>query len=111
MENTYRCTHDFVLVRNAKQTQSIKNFHRQNIQKALEAMAYQAPEQSSFKTTCLAISQQDFSAICDEVSRFCHELMVKYGKRRGSPDPADRVYTFTSQLIQTARADHEKNSA
>jgi uncharacterized protein (TIGR02147 family) len=95
-------TSDFFMVQGAVPNSAIKSFHRQVIQKAIEAIEFQNSATSAFKTTFLSIDARDFSRLNEELGIFCKDLMVKYGKTRNSRILPNQVYTLAMQFFKTA---------
>lgn len=98
---------DFVMVPGSMPSSAIKRFHKQNIQKAVEAIEFQDSKSCAFKTTLLSIDAADFTKINEELGQFCKGIMIKYGKTQNSTAKPNRVYILSQQFFKVAEVNHD----
>jgi uncharacterized protein (TIGR02147 family) len=98
---------DFVMVAGSVPSSAVKRFHKQNIQKAVEALEYQESSSCAFKTTTLSIDSNDFKKINNELGDFCKNIMIKYGKTQSSAVKPNQVCILSQQFFKVAEVHHD----
>ncbi len=99
---------DFVMVPGSLPSASIKKFQKQFIQKSIEALDFQDSKSCAFKTTLLSIDSNDYSKINDEISEFCKNMMIKYGKSQSSEVKPNQVYILSQQFFKLAEVKQDE---
>lgn len=79
-------------------SESIRKFHRQVLQKAVEAISTQPVDQRILGTHFLALNKQDIKEAAKEIENF----QLKFTRRFQSEQPKDSVYCIAMQLFKIA---------
>ncbi|SME97943.1 TIGR02147 family protein [Pseudobacteriovorax antillogorgiicola] len=79
-------------------SESIRKFHRQILQKAMEAIATQPVDQRYVQTHVLALNKEDVPEASKEIEKFQH----RFCQRFQTPEQKDLVYCISMQLFKIA---------
>lgn len=98
-ENSWMATEDFSKVGDEKPRPAIKQFHRENLQKALDALNHQPTELRDFQSLTLAIATKDLP----EAKSMLQDFHKTFCKRFSHADQKDAVYSLSTQFFALTR--------
>ncbi len=78
--NSLRMAPDFVMSPSGIPSEAIRNYHRQIMQKATEALELQSIHEREFSGTSFAFDPKQIEAIKKDIAQFRSKLLTKYSK-------------------------------
>lgn len=97
----WECTEDFTAIGNNTPSEAIRRFHKQILEKALQALEYQDIESRENSSTIFSIKRSSLPQARADLKKFRQEFASKYT----AESPSDSVYCLSIQLFDLLNGD------
>jgi len=95
IDGIYEKKEDFVHTTSDIPSESIKTYHKQILEKSIDALYFQTVDQRDFSSINFKINKGDIPQIKERIKRFRRNMIEEF-----SADHGENLYTYSTQLIR-----------